>query len=68
MKAAVALETFPGERRAALIPASVPTLVKAGFEVLIQSDAGAAAGFVNDQYQEKAEKSLPPATNSLPPT
>ena len=56
MKAAVALETFPGERRVALIPASVPTLVKAGFEVLVQSDAGLAAGFSNDQYQEKGAK------------
>jgi NAD(P) transhydrogenase subunit alpha len=56
MKAAIAHETFPGERRVALIPASVPALVKAGFEVLVQSDAGMAAGFSNRQYQEKGAK------------
>jgi len=56
MKAAVAHETFPGERRVALIPASIPALVKAGFEVLVQSDAGVAAGFSNQQYQEKGAK------------
>ncbi|MGD0383387.1 MAG: Re/Si-specific NAD(P)(+) transhydrogenase subunit alpha [Thermoguttaceae bacterium] len=56
MKAAIAHETFPGERRVALIPASVPALVKAGFEVLVQSDAGLAAGFSNRQYQEKGAK------------
>jgi len=56
MKAAVTHETFPGERRVALIPASVPALLKAGFEVLVQSDAGMAAGFSNQQYQEKGAK------------
>jgi NAD(P) transhydrogenase subunit alpha len=56
MKAAVVQETFPGERRVALIPASVPTLIKAGFDVLIQSDAGKNAGFSNRQYQEKGAK------------
>jgi NAD(P) transhydrogenase subunit alpha len=56
MKAAIVHETFPGERRVALIPASVPALVKAGFEVLVQSDAGMAAGFSNRQYQEKGAK------------
>jgi NAD(P) transhydrogenase subunit alpha len=56
MKAAVTHETFPGERRVALIPASVPALLKAGFDVLVQSDAGMAAGFSNRQYQEKGAK------------
>ena len=56
MKAAVARETFPGERRVALVPASVPALVKAGFDVLVQSDAGAAAGYSDRQYEEKGAK------------
>lgn len=53
MKAAVALETFPGERRVALIPASIPALKKAGLEVQIQSGAGVEAGYIDQQYQDK---------------
>ena len=56
MKAAVPRETFPGERRVALIPASVPPLVKAGMEVLVQSGAGVEAGYSDEQYQEKGAK------------
>jgi NAD(P) transhydrogenase subunit alpha len=56
MKAAVAHETFPGERRVALIPASVPSLIKAGIEVLVQSGAGLESGFSDEQYQEKGAK------------
>ena len=43
-------ETFPGERRVALIPSVVPTLIKAGAEVLVESAAGAAAGFPDADY------------------
>ncbi|HTM52847.1 MAG TPA: NAD(P) transhydrogenase subunit alpha [Pirellulales bacterium] len=46
-------ETFPGERRVALVPASVPPLVKAGWEVRIEKSAGLAAGFPDAEYQEK---------------
>ena len=53
MKIAVVKETFPGERRVALIPASVPQLEKIGVEVLIEQGAGVAAGFSDEQYQEK---------------
>ena len=56
MIVAVTQETFPGERRVALIPASVPALVKAGLEVLIESSAGVAAGFPDAQYVEKGAK------------
>ncbi|REJ88605.1 MAG: Re/Si-specific NAD(P)(+) transhydrogenase subunit alpha [Planctomycetota bacterium] len=53
MKVAVPHETFPGERRVALTPASVPPLVKAGLEVLIESGAGQAAGFLDEEYVER---------------
>jgi NAD(P) transhydrogenase subunit alpha len=53
MKVAVVKESFPGERRVALVPASVPPLVKTGIEVLIESGAGEAAGFLDPQYAEK---------------
>jgi len=46
-------ETFPGERRVALIPASVPPLAKAGWTVRIEAGAGQAAGFTDAQYAEK---------------
>ena len=52
MKVAVARESFPGERRVALIPSSVAGLVKAGLEVLVESSAGARAGFTDSQYAE----------------
>ena len=33
-------ESFPGERRVALVPAVIPSLLKAGFEVVVESGAG----------------------------
>jgi NAD(P) transhydrogenase subunit alpha len=45
-------ETYPGERRVALVPASVPPLVKAGLRVQIESNAGLAAGFTDAAYRE----------------
>jgi len=43
-------ETFPGERRVALVPASLKALTKAGVVVSIESGAGDAAGFTDQQY------------------
>jgi NAD(P) transhydrogenase subunit alpha len=56
MIVAIPRETFPGERRVAIIPASVPALVKAGMEVLVERDAGAAAGYPDAQYEAKGAK------------
>lgn len=56
---AVPRETHPGERRVALIPASIPTLVKAGLDVLIETGAGLSAGFTDQQYTEKGAKIAP---------
>lgn len=53
MKVAVLKETFPGEQRVALIPANIPALKKAGAEVLVESGAGAAAGFSDAEYGER---------------
>ena len=49
-------ETFPGERRVALIPASILALTKAGHEVLIEANAGLTAGFPDADYQEKGAR------------
>jgi NAD(P) transhydrogenase subunit alpha len=49
-------ESYPGERRVALVPAVLPTLTKAGFEVHIQAGAGIEAGYPDTQYSEKGAK------------
>jgi len=52
-------ESFPGERRVALVPAVIPNLAKAGMEVAIEKGAGAAAGYPDAAYTEKGAKILP---------
>ena len=47
MKVAVVKETHPGEQRVAMVPAIIPALTKNGFEVLVERDAGLAAGITN---------------------
>ncbi len=49
-------ETFPGERRVALIPDVVPLVIKAGGEVLIETGAGARAGIIDESYTQKGAK------------
>jgi H+-translocating NAD(P) transhydrogenase subunit alpha len=49
-------EIYPGDRRVALVPAVLPTLTKAGFEVHIQSGAGRDAGYPDSQYADKGAK------------
>ena len=51
-------ESFPGERRVALVPAVLPSLLKAGFEVVVESGAGAAAGYPDAEYVGKGGKIL----------
>lgn len=46
-------ESYPGERRVALVPATVAALKKAGFVVLVESCAGESAGFPDQQYTDK---------------
>lgn len=43
-------ETFPSERRVALVPAAVTALAKAGVSVLIEPGAGVEAGFSDGMY------------------
>ena len=52
MKVAVVKENAPGERRVALVPETVPKLIAAGAEVLVQSGAGEAAWFPDSTYAE----------------
>ena len=59
MQVAILKESFPGERRVALVPADVPKLAKAGIEVLVETGAGCAAGFADEAYTAKGAKIAP---------
>ena len=50
MRISVAKEIRAGERRVALVPDIISKLTKAGLEVVIESGAGVASGFSDDQY------------------
>ncbi len=52
MKVAVIKERFPGEHRVALVPTVVGALVKSDHDVLVESDAGLAAGFSDTDYEQ----------------
>jgi NAD(P) transhydrogenase subunit alpha len=52
-------ESYPGERRVALVPVVIPNLAKAGVEVVIESGAGEAAGYPDPLYAEKGARILP---------
>ncbi len=49
----VAVESYPHERRVALVPAVVPVLTKMGMKVLVEHGAGAKAGFPDTAYEEQ---------------
>jgi NAD(P) transhydrogenase subunit alpha len=53
MKLGVPRETFPGERRVAVIPGLVATFMKLGIEVVVESGAGTEAGFPDAAYLEQ---------------
>jgi H+-translocating NAD(P) transhydrogenase subunit alpha len=52
-------ESFPGERRVALVPSVIPNLKKSGLDVVIEAGAGEGAGFLDPMYIEKGAKVLP---------
>lgn len=49
-------ESYPGERRVAMVPAAVPLLTKAGLDVIIEAGAGAAAGYLDADYTAKGAR------------
>ena len=53
---AVPKEILPGENRVAVTPDVISKLIKAGFEVQIEKDAGLKAGFVNQKYTDSGAK------------
>ena len=55
----VTKESYPGERRVALVPSVIPTLVRAGFEVFVESGAGTDAGYPDVLYAQRTAQVLP---------
>jgi NAD(P) transhydrogenase subunit alpha len=52
-------ESYPGERRVALVPVVIPNLAKAGIEVIVETGAGEQAGYPDSAYIEKGAKIVP---------
>jgi NAD(P) transhydrogenase subunit alpha len=52
-------ESYPGERRVALVPMVIPTLAKAGFEIIVESGAGVCAEYPDALYTEKGARIVP---------
>src|SRR5262245_57293602 len=49
-------ESVPGERRVALVPDLVAKLRQAGLDIVVQTSAGAEAGFLDAAYVEKGAR------------
>jgi NAD(P) transhydrogenase subunit alpha len=49
-------ETFPEERRVALVPEIVADLKKRGLEVCVEKEAGLAAGIPDGQFEDKGAR------------
>ncbi len=64
MRIGVPFEIAPGETRVALVPETVGRLVKAGFEVVVESHAGERAGHDDGAYQ-KAGATIAPGAREL---
>ena len=54
-------ETFPGEKRVATVPEVVEKLIKLGFRVAVESNAGEAANFGDDTYRDAGAEVVPTA-------
>jgi NAD(P) transhydrogenase subunit alpha len=65
MRIGVPKETFPGERRVALVPSLIAQLKKAGVEVGIEAGAGTAAGFPDRDYADKGAVIVPDRADLL---
>jgi len=52
-------EAFPGERRVAVVPAVIPSLAKAGCQVVVEAGAGLEAGYLDAAYVEKGARLVP---------
>lgn len=51
-------ESYPGERRVAMVPGVIPLLMKGGLEVIIEAGAGLEAGYPDALYTAKGAKAV----------
>lgn len=58
----VPAETYPDERRVALIPAMAPKLTLAGLEMLVEPGAGAPAGYPDSAFEAQGARLAPDRT------
>ncbi|MGA2903377.1 MAG: Re/Si-specific NAD(P)(+) transhydrogenase subunit alpha [Candidatus Korobacteraceae bacterium] len=58
MVVGVPRESYPGERRVALVPGVIQNLAKAGLEVVIEAGTGVEAGYPDADYSNKGAKVL----------
>jgi NAD(P) transhydrogenase subunit alpha len=65
MKVAVLRETKPGESRVGLVPEGVKFLKKKEIEVVVEKDAGKAAGFLDSMYEAEGATIAPDAAAAV---
>jgi NAD(P) transhydrogenase subunit alpha len=58
MKIGVPKETYPGEKRVALVPNAIPPLVKKEIEIYVESGAGDQSGFPDTEFEKANAKVL----------
>ena len=56
MVIAVPKEVIPGEKRVALVPDTAAKLIKKGFEIQVERDAGLSANFTDEMYSSAGAK------------
>jgi len=52
----VPVETYPNEKRVALVPVVISALIKLGLDVYVQKGAGEQAGYRDSEYEEQGAK------------
>ena len=62
MKVGIPRETLAGEFRVAVVPAQVPSLTKAGLDVVVEEGAGTSAGFTDEAYRAQGATIAPRST------
>jgi H+-translocating NAD(P) transhydrogenase subunit alpha len=65
VRVAVLKETSPGERRVALVPEIVEKLAAAGFEIGVETGAGASASFSDRKFEETGASVVSSRTDLL---
>ncbi len=65
MRIGVPRENWPGELRAALVPAGVKKLAGLGFDVTVETGIGAGARIPDDDYREAGASVAPDAASAI---